>query len=379
MKNYYILPFLFILFFSCNSSNKDEITVTWKVELNHPTDKIIHIVGNQEYLGYWNPSVVTMKKVDELHWEFTHSVEKGKLIEFKYALGDWKFQAADGNGVEKQNEEFIAPNNDTTIVTHIQQWTTGEEKKIQGQITGHVKYHKKFHYDGLIDRDIIVWLPPSYNTKTDKRYPVLYMHDGQNIIDPKTSSFGVDWQVDETVDSLIQANQLEEIIIVGSYCTQDRTDDYGDTEKGKLYRKSLAVDLKKFIDDNYRTKTDKQNTLVAGSSMGGLVSFMIAWEYPDVFKGAICMSPAFKYEEFDYINSIINDPKKDLVLYIDNGGKQVDIVLQPGVEKMEKVLLNKGYKLNKDLFVVVDKQARHSEGDWAKRFPKAIEIFFKKQ
>ncbi|NME69921.1 alpha/beta hydrolase-fold protein [Flammeovirga aprica] len=377
MKKLVFTLFTYLLLTSCTPSS-DKVTVTWNIKLNHPVDNEVYIVGNQDFLGYWNPNQVKMEKVNELHWTFSHEVAPEKLLEFKFTQGDWKYQAADKNGTERHNDEFLVPQKDTTFHLLIEKWTDGKDNKTTGQITGEVKYHQNFHIDGLLDRDIIVWLPPSYHAATNKRYPVLYMHDGQNIIDPKTSSFGVDWQVDETCDSLIKKGMLEEIIIVGSYCTADRTEDYGDTEKGKIYRKSIAANLKNFIDKNYRTKPEKQNTAVAGSSMGGLVSFMIAWEYPETFKGAICMSPAFKYEDFDYIESIKSDPKKELLLYIDNGGKQVDVVLQEGVDKMSSSLKTKGYKEGEDLFVVIDKQARHSEGDWAKRFPSAIQLFFKK-
>ncbi|WP_044210018.1 alpha/beta hydrolase-fold protein [Flammeovirga sp. OC4] len=375
MKKLLLITLSHLLFMSCSSSS-DKVTVTWNIKLNHPVEKDIFIVGNQDFLGTWDPTQVKMERVNELNWIFSHKVEPRKLLEFKFTLGDWKFQAADINGNERQNDEFIVPQQDTTFHLTIEKWTDGKKKKVQGQITGEVRYHRNFHIDGILDRDIIVWLPPSYLSDTDKRYPVLYMHDGQNIIDPATSSFGVDWQVDETVDSLVRKDLLEEIIIVGSYCTTDRTEDYGDTDKGKIYRKSIAIDLKHFIDNNYRTKPEKQNTVVAGSSMGGLVSFMIAWEYADLFKGAICMSPAFKYEDFDHIESIKDSSKKELLIYIDNGGKQVDVILQEGVDKMSASLLEKGFKQNNDLFVVIDKEARHSEGDWAKRFPNAIQLFF---
>ncbi|KXX71644.1 hypothetical protein AVL50_05055 [Flammeovirga sp. SJP92] len=357
-------------------NTSDKVTVTWNIQLNHPIEKEVYIVGNQDFLGYWNPNQVKMKKVNELNWTFSHEVEPQKLLEFKFTQGDWKYQAASKNGIERNNDEFLVPEKDTTFHLVIEKWTDGEEKNTQGQITGEVRYHKNFHIDGILDRDIIVWLPPSYHKNNNKRYPVLYMHDGQNIIDPKTSSFGVDWQVDETVDSLIKKDLLKEIIIVGSYCTSDRTEDYGDTSKGRIYRKSIAIDLKNFIDNNYRTKPEKENTVVAGSSMGGLVSFMIVWEYPDLFKGAICMSPAFKYEDFDFIESIRKDNKREILLYIDNGGKQVDRVLQEGVDKMSTFLKEIGFKENKDLHIIIEKSAGHSESDWAKRFPYAISLFF---
>ncbi|MBB6462498.1 alpha/beta hydrolase-fold protein [Flammeovirga kamogawensis] len=375
---YKLVTIAFLLSLISCIKQRDEIDVTWNINLEKPVDKQIYISGNQPFLGNWSPKSILLEKNDSLHWSFTNTVSKNTLLEYKFTLGDWNFQAANENGIALENMEVITPKKDTIINVNIKNWTSGNQLQEQGQITGTVEYIKDFHIDGLKDRDIIIWLPPSYKTNQTKRYPVLYMHDGQNTIDPRTSSFGVDWQVDETVTNLIENKKLQEIIIVASYCTEDRNADYGDTKKGKLYRKSLAIDLKKYIDIKYRTKPQKQHTAIAGSSMGGLVSFMSAWEYPEVYKGAICMSPAFKYEDFDYINTITEDNKKDLILYIDNGGKGVDIILQPGVEKMEKELLKKGYKLNDDLFVVFNKKAKHSEGDWALRFPYAIELFFKK-
>ncbi|AZQ63244.1 histidine kinase [Flammeovirga pectinis] len=372
-----VLIALILSFTSCVKQSNN-VNVTLNIILNKPVDKQIYISGNQAFLGNWSPQSISLKKIDSLHWTFTSEVPKNTLLEYKFTLGDWKFQAADIHGVPLENSETLCSESDTSITISIENWTSGDQPKYQGQITGKVEYINNFHVDGLIDRNIIIWLPPSYSKDQNKRYPVLYMHDGQNTIDPKTSSFGVDWQVDETVTQLIDKNKLQEIIIVASYCTENRNDDYGDTEIGKLYRKSLAIDLKNRIDTKYRTKSQKQYTAIAGSSMGGLVSFMSAWEYPNVYKGAICMSPAFKYEDFDYINSIKSDKKKELLLYIDNGGKGVDVILQPGVEKMEKELLKKGYKLNDDLYVVYDKKAKHSEGDWALRFPYAIQLFFQK-
>ncbi|MBB3697332.1 alpha/beta hydrolase [Flammeovirga yaeyamensis] len=376
---YLLYLFLFLLSLTSCDSTSNSPEVTWKITLNQPVEKDIFITGNQQKLGNWDPSAIQLSKIDNQHYTFSSFFEVNDLVEYKFTQGDWKFQAADKDGNEWGNLEFMMPDKDTTIEISINNWTDGSKLIPKGQITGNVEYFKDFKIKGLEDRDIIVWLPPSYSSNSRQRFPVLYMHDGQNIIDPKTSSFGVDWQVDETVDQLSKANLLQEMIIVGVYCTKDRNDDYGVTEKGKIYRKAFATDIKKLIDTNYRTLPEKEHTLVAGSSMGGLVSFMIAWEHPDVYAGAISMSPAFKYQEFDYIDLIQKDKKREVIFYIDNGGKGVDVILQPGVDKMISHLKSIGYTSGKDLFLVIDKNAKHSEGDWAKRFPDAIKLFFGKK
>ncbi len=91
----------------------------------------------------------------------------------------------------------------------------------EGQITGNVVYHQSIKGDGLQDRDLVVWLPPGYDTEPGQRYPVLYMHDGQNIFDPETSYAGVDWAIDEAVDGLIRAGTIEPMIVVGIYNSKD--------------------------------------------------------------------------------------------------------------------------------------------------------------
>ncbi len=142
--------------------------------------------------------------------------------------------------------------NDTTIHIKVNLWADQVEKKIEGQITGTVKYHRNLQGKGIKPRDIIVWLPPGYETDLNKSYPVLYMHDGQNIIDPRTSTFQVDWQIDETADSLIRQGLIEPIIIVGIYNTTDRNEEYSEATLGFAYMEFIIDSLKPFIDRNYQ-------------------------------------------------------------------------------------------------------------------------------
>ena len=258
-------------------------------------------------------------------------------------------------------------------------WTKGRSRIVRGQITGQVKYHRQMKGAGIRPRDIIVWVPPNYDASKDK-YPVLYMHDGQNIIDPKTSAFGVDWEVDETCTNLIEEKEIEPLIVVGIYNTPDRSREYLPGEMGAAYMKFVAGTLKQFIDQTYRTKSGRTHTYTGGSSAGGLCAFMLIWEHADVFSKAICMSPAFRYKNadgalaFDYVPSIQDRdrPRYSVLFYLDNGGVGLDKTLQPGIDEAMNALKEKGLKPGRDFHWVHAAQDRHFESAWAKRFPKAL-------
>jgi predicted alpha/beta superfamily hydrolase len=304
-------------------------------------------------------------------WSKIMPIKEATSIEYKFTRGSWANEAADANGRAFPNFN-LSVKKDSIVKHSIFFWKTGESLKvISGKITGQVEYIKQLSGEGILPRDIIIWLPPDYHTNKKKRYPVLYMHDGQNIIDPATSAFGVDWKVDESADSLIRNKITEPFMVVGISNTKDRTKEYTPGESGAAYMKFIVSKLKPKIDSAYRTMAGKKYTITGGSSAGGLISFMLAWEYPTVFSKAICMSPAFKIMDIDYVKTVqASKEKKDVFFYIDNGGIGLETRLQPGIDEMMAVLNQKGY--GKNYYYLVDPQARHFESDWAKRFPKAI-------
>ena len=152
------------------------------------------------------------------------------------------------------------------------------------------------------------------------------------------------------------------------------------TSLGYTYMDFLVNKLKPFIDSEYRTLPDAENTAVAGSSLGGLITFMIAWNYPDVFSKAACFSSALKIQDLNYVDTVVNysGTKKEIKLYIDNGGKGLESELQPGTDEMIVALQNKGYELGKDIIWYVDKNAFHSEIAWAERIWRPLIFFFGK-
>ena len=249
-------------------------------------------------------------------------------------------------------------------------------KKKTGSVAviGKVEYHRNI-YSRILEenRDFFVWLPSGYNANLSKRYPVIYMLDGQNLIDPKTSFAGRDWQVDEMVTRLIKEHKLKEIIIVGINNSKDRLEEYSDSVKGEIYRQFMIKDLKPFVDLKYRTLTDNKNTAVMGSSMGGLASFILAWKHPEVFSMAGCMSSSFYYND-DKVFKMLEDykgTKKQIKFYIDHG----EDGLVRGQEMFCK-LSQMGYVIGTDLDYFYARGAEHNETEWAKRLERPLTFFF---
>jgi predicted alpha/beta superfamily hydrolase len=337
----------------------------------------IYIAGNREKLGNWQPDSIELKRDNE-YWEAEFQFEHNDNIEFKFTKGSWDTEALDENGRISNNHNLLITK-DTLVTFFVASWKEpGDAKTSMGQITGEVEYHYKLEFENLLPRDIIVWLPPGYYENPDIKYSVLYMNDGQNLFDPSTSFGGKDWQMDEAADSLIRNRQIEPLIIVGIYNTSDRKKEYSDTEKGDQYGDFVVNHLKPFIDENYRTLPEGKNTGIGGSSMGGLSSLLIAWNYSSIISKAACFSPAFVYEKFDHTEKIDRfcGEKKNLSIFIYNGGKGIDTILQKGVNKMITVLKNKGFRDNENLFVRIDSSGEHNEMSWAEHVPEMLEMLF---
>ena len=364
--------FLILVQFNILSQSKIEVIVISSL----PETEKVFIAGNKPELGNWNPDKVSLDKINDSTWSKIFIFKIGETIEFKFTKGSWEAEAQDEHGKISGNKTLNVQN-DSVLVFMIEGWGN-EHLNATGQITGEVRYHKNFVGRSVLPRDIIVWLPPSYHSFPEKFHPVLYMQDGQNVFDPLTSSFGIDWQIDEVADSLIKAKSIEDLIIVGIYNTPRRGQEYNNTKIGSTYLNFIIEELKPFIDENYRTLPDKANTAICGSSSGGLISFKMLWEHSDIFSKAACLSPAFKIDKIDYIAPVRDylGAKKNILIYIDNGGIGLEEQLQPGIDEMILALKEKGFVENKDLLFVKDSLAEHNEFAWTKRVYRFLEFLF---
>jgi len=173
-----------------------------------------------------------------------------------------------------------------------------------------IKYEPDFYSRELKNRrDLIIYLPPDYYNNPNLRYPVLYMHDGNNLFDARTSFSGVKWGVDDAADSLITENKLQQLIIVGIYNTPDRISEYSpfaDNERGggngDAYLSFIVESVKQFIDEKYRTLTNRENTGIAGSSLGGLISLYASIKFNDIFGLVGAVSPAIYWSNLRIID-----------------------------------------------------------------------------
>ncbi len=376
-----LLTFIFLVSMNTVAAQQKltQVPVNVTFYMNSPAldnNDTVYITGSIPQLGSWDPSRIRMNHTGDHQWGKTISVIRPMYLEYKFTRGSWEREAADANGQPLQNF-YMNVLCDTVMRNNILFWKNGPaDKKVHGQITGTVEYLRNVEGEGLLPRDVIIWLPPGYKENRKERYPVLYMQDGQNIIDPATSAFGTDWGVDEACDSMIMNRSLEPLIIVGIYNTADRSLEYTPGDTGDQYMKFIVMRLKPIIDSSYRTLPDREHTYVAGSSAGALISFMLAWQYPDVFSAAICFSPAFKIFHIDYVKYVEQSrhaPIQDF-FYFYNGGIGLDAQLQPGVDDMIAALRLQGYREGWDYMFISDENGRHSEIYWAKQFPRAIRM-----
>ena len=360
-----------------------EISSNYKVNFNLFSPNLsenstVYLTGGLKELGNWNPATKKMDYKGNHFWSKEISIEKPVSMEYKYTLGSWEQQGADIMGAALPNFNALISGN-TIIDDTITSWTKGGKAIINTRVTGTFKYHSAMKGAGIADRNVTVWLPPGYQSNVKKHFPVIYLQDGQNLFDAAKASFGVEWGIDETVDSLIKRKIIPEVIVVGINNTADRSKEYAPGVKGIAYMNFMVNQLKPFIDKRYRTITDAKHTVVGGSSSGGLISFMLAWEYPSIFSRAICMSPALKISDIDYVK-VVSKPgqkKKQIFLYLDNGGLGLESELKPGIDEMIVALKANGYQEGRDFVFIVDPAAKHFESEWAKRFPEALRIVLK--
>lgn len=220
-------------------------------------------------------------------------------------------------------------------------------------------------------KKIWMYLPIGYET-SNKKYPVIYMHDAQNLFDAKIA-FAGEWNVDETLDSL-----KTQVIVVGiEHGNEKRIDEltpfshekYGGG-KADLYLDFIVNNLKPYIDKNYRTKSNAKNTVIFGSSLGGLVSYYAVLKYPEIFGKAGVFSPSLWFSDEIYKLTEKSDKIKAKIFFLYGDSESEEMV--GDVEKMKKLLhQNRCYCLKADKFVEV-KNGQHNEKLWREGFAEAV-------
>jgi len=269
------------------------------------------------------------------------------------------------------------------------------------RVTGAVDHLAPFGSRFVAPRAVDVWLPSGYHNAAaaTHRYPVLYVHDGQNVFDPATSFIGVDWALDETLTRLIAEAKVPEIIVVAVWNTPKRLSEYmpqraiesvSDAELdemfkpvrrhplGDAYLKYLVTELKPAIDARYRTQADRDHTFIMGSSMGGLISLYALCEYPEVFGGAACLSSAWTVAggvTTRDLKSRLPDPRSHRI-YFDFGAESEDGRYEPLQQQVDKQMREAGYTAGSNWITKSFPGEPHSERSWRNRVHEPLEFLF---
>ena len=330
----------------------------------------IFIAGN---FTNWNPGNIKYVFTRNADTSFINvsNLPAGNYL-YKITRGNWQNVECALDGKNIGNRSFIL-SADTMIDISIIAW--------QDDFISNAKLSTASKNVQLLDtafkipqlgttRAIWVYLPPGYKMDTKKRYPVLYMQDGQNIFDEQTAAFG-EWGVDKCLDTLIKKG-MEACIVIGIANGPNRMNEYNPYNfknygkgTGDQYVDFLVNTLKPFVDKHYRTLSAKEHTLIAGSSMGGLIAYYALLKYPEVFGKAGIFSPAF-WTAIDIeklTDSVKQNMNGKLFFYIGKleGEKYVD--------DMNSVIKKLGKHSNTMIYAVTDPKGMHNEQAWRKWFP----------
>ena len=370
MKNILIL-FLFNL-----------LTVLSIAQVTIIVDKVPENTANldQVYIAgtfnNWTPNVTPLAKMADGRFKITLPTF-GKEIEFKFTRGDWDKVECQENGSSLSNRK-LDTSNPIEVHFDIVAWNDLAGKSTKSTANEQVSImHNSFYIPQLKEyRRISIYLPSDYEASKET-YPVLYMHDGQNVFDASTAYNG-EWKVDETLTKLEKEKNLKLIVVAIDNGESARTDEYtpwsnpkhggGDGEK---YVDFLVNTLKLHVDEHYRTKPQREFTGIMGSSLGGLISMYAIMEHQNVFGRAGVFSPSFwfskqAYEQVEAKGNQFEDTKIYMIM-----GKKEGNDMVKGIKKMTKTLKKTGFNSNQ-YQSTIHKDGTHSEWYWEREFEEAV-------
>lgn len=343
------------------------------VPSNTPMDAKIHIVGDFQGWDPADPNYILDNNGDGTY-DITFTPPTG-TIKFKFTQGSWDTVEGNASGGFLPDREYNYTGSAAVLEVEILSW----EGSGNGNSTAADNVHilDEDFYIPQLDRYRRIWiyLPPDYET-SDKYYPVLYMHDAQNLFDVQTS-FSGEWEVDESLNQLFEQGDHGAIVVGIDNGEGARIDElapwvnsnYNEGGEGGQYMDFIVETLKPYVDENYRTLTGREYTCLFGSSLGGLISQYGLMEHQNVFGKAGVFSPAFWFNDPEIFDHSENTPKIGpmkiymLAGYPEDNGSVVD-----DVNQMESALMNNGFSAN-EINKAFHSDGQHSEWYWAREFP----------
>ncbi len=382
-------------------------TVTIRVRVPDATDTV-YLAGSLSAIGQWRPDGVALTG-EGRDRTVQLTVPPGTSFEYKFTLGSWAREALDAAGAVPRDHE-ITVRRDTVVVHEVTAWKQGSNDDPEREqrayiadwqgsgVLGRLVYWTDVPSAFLAaTRHVEVWLPPGYDADTARRYPVLYMSDGQNLFDPRIANTGVDWGVDEAVVRLVERGVMPPIIVVGVWSTPQRTREYLPQLGAPTYARFLIEELMPRVNAEFRTLTGPANTTTMGSSAGGLLSFYLVTHHADVFGACGCVSTHFPVSEAlvarivpdavatptpDSVPYVLRDIERGLVApqgvryWFDYGGRGLDAEYGPTHDAVREWLLRQRFVEGRDFVVRRYPEATHNETWWRARLPDHLTFLY---
>ncbi|WCO01258.1 TIM-barrel domain-containing protein [Psychroserpens ponticola] len=371
---YIIIVFLFQTAYS---------QVTFVVdEFPDNTKESIYISGDFENWSGGNESYKLEKEGKAFYITFPKQDDN---INFKFTQGSWDSVERDAKGNQIENRIYNFEKENDTVHIKILSWDKSEAD--QSTMADNVFILSEDFEIPQLNRKRKIWmyLPPNYNS-ANQSFPVIYMHDGQNLFDKSTSSYGEEWSVDETLNKLYKDNNMSFIVVGVDNGEDKRLDEYSPWThpeygggEGEAYMEFIVQTLKPYIDSNYKTLTNKENTGIIGSSMGGLISHYAALKYPNVFGKVGVFSSAFWFASED-VNAFTkaNGSIQDTKMYFLAGGKEGGNVKFEEISQtvtdmnaMISLLKDTGFS-SQNMQSKIVPEGKHNEELWRNNFEEAM-------
>jgi predicted alpha/beta superfamily hydrolase len=335
----------------------------------------VFLSGDVPELGRWHPRGTMMHSVGQGLYHALIPIFQARTTRFLYTRGDWRrVEQMESGGEHPSRELYAEPG--SRIEQQVAGW--GRES---------VRYHPDFHSRFLPnDRGLNVWLPPGYGIDPFRRYPVVYMHDGQNLFDAHAAFAGNPWRCDEMAEQAVRRGQCEPVLVVGIANSPERIREYGPKDGDDLasrYGRMLVEEVKPFIDATYRTRPEAAATAIGGASLGGLISLHLAKWYPEVFGKCIAMSPSVWWDRERFIETLRENTRwlETCKVWMDIGGREGGSYegMVATLERTRRLgaFLRSAMPAKPGVFhYVEDPDGRHNETDWGRRFPDALAFLF---
>ncbi|MDJ0653761.1 MAG: alpha/beta hydrolase-fold protein [Xanthomonadales bacterium] len=372
-----------------------EVTIEVQVPAGTGT---VYLAGSLDQLGPWRPDGLELGGEGTMR-RTVLTLPRGTELEYKFTLGSWQREGLGPSGTvmanfrltvaddARQQHQVVDFKKDP--MQYIADW---RRSGVRGTLVYWTDVPSQFLEQ---DRHVSVWLPPEYQQQPERRFRVLYMHDGQNLFDPRIANTGVDWGVDESLVRLVSEGMMDPVIVVAAWSSSERGAEYSPWHRAPDYARFLIEELMPRVNREYRTLTGPDNTAVMGSSMGGLLSFYLVSRHPEVFGACGCVSSHFILSESvaaRFIPSTVGDPDETPYIlldiedglrvpqgtryWFDYGSEGLDGEYGPTHAAVQQWLERQGLEQGSDFVVRLYEGADHNEASWRERLADPLLFLF---